>query len=130
MDQALYAYVILPLALPKTYCYGIPVEFQNDINMAIVFQNEGRHFQHGDVQIRDISKMYLDIVAEVIEQGQYEGIMRKDLYVGLVKRFVVGAVDGVINTWLLADGKYDLVSMADPLVDLFLNGIGCNDSEQ
>jgi TetR/AcrR family fatty acid metabolism transcriptional regulator len=43
---------------------------------------------------------------------------------GLVKRFIIGAVDEVINTWLHSGGRYDLVSMADPLVDLFFNGIG------
>ena len=68
--------------------------------------------------------MYLDIISEIVETGQAEGRIRKDLYLGLVKRFIVGAVDEVINTWLHSGGKYDLVSMADPLVDLFLNGIG------
>ena len=68
--------------------------------------------------------MYLDIIAEIVENGQAEGFIRKDLYLGLVKRFIIGAVDEVINTWLHSGGRYDLVSMADPLVDLFFNGIG------
>jgi len=50
--------------------------------------------------------------------------MRKDLYMGLVKRFIIGAIDEVINTWLHSGGSYDLVSMADPLVDLFIRGVG------
>lgn len=68
--------------------------------------------------------MYIDIIAEIVENGQAEGFIRKDLYLGLVKRFIIGAVDEVINTWLHSGGRYDLVSMADPLVDLFFNGIG------
>jgi TetR/AcrR family fatty acid metabolism transcriptional regulator len=71
-----------------------------------------------------MSQMYLDILAEIVENGQAEGCIRKDLYLGLVKRFIIGAVDEVINTWLHSGGRYDLVSMADPLVDLFFNGIG------
>jgi TetR/AcrR family fatty acid metabolism transcriptional regulator len=71
-----------------------------------------------------MSQMYLDIIAEIVENGQAEGFIRKDLYLGLVKRFIIGAVDEVINTWLHSGGRYDLVSMADPLVDLFFNGIG------
>jgi TetR/AcrR family fatty acid metabolism transcriptional regulator len=100
-------------------------EFQSDRNMAVVYFTE-THKSHRLVeqQIKEMSKMYLDIVAEIVEQGQEEGIIRKDLYVGLVKRFIVGAVDEVINTWLHSEGKYDLVSMADPLVELFLEGIG------
>jgi len=68
--------------------------------------------------------MYRDLISEIIEQGQQEGTIRKDLYVGLVKRFIIGAVDEVINTWLHSNGEYDLVSMADPLVELFMKGIG------
>jgi TetR/AcrR family fatty acid metabolism transcriptional regulator len=68
--------------------------------------------------------MYRDFISEIIEHGQQEGTIRKDLYVGLVKRFIIGAVDEVINTWLHADGEYDLVSMVDPLVELFMKGIG------
>jgi TetR/AcrR family fatty acid metabolism transcriptional regulator len=30
----------------------------------------------------------------------------------------------VINAWIHAGGNYDLASMADPLVDLFISGIG------
>ncbi len=98
-------------------------EFQSDINMAIIFQSEVRYRRDIALHIKDVSKMYLEFLSEIIEQGQMEGILRQDLFVGLVKRFVLGAVEGVINTWVAADGKYDLGAMADPLVDLYLNGI-------
>lgn len=68
--------------------------------------------------------MYLDIVSEIIELGQQEGSMRKDMYVGLVKRFILGSVESAINTWLRSRREYDLISMADPLIDLFIRGIG------
>jgi len=71
--------------------------------------------------------MYQDLVSEIVELGQQEGSIRKDLYVGLVKRFILGAVDEVINTWLHSEKGYDLVSMADPLVELFVRGIGTAD---
>ena len=100
-------------------------EFQNDKNMAVVYQAEARsNSRLVEKQLQEMSKMYLDITAEIIEQGQEEGQIRKDLYVSLVKRFVLGAVEEVINTWVLSGGKYDLVSMAEPLVDLIFRGIG------
>jgi len=106
-------------------------EFQRDRDMAIVYQVEThRYHRLAEVQIREMAKMYLDLVAEIVETGQQEGRIRKDLYVGLVKRFILGAVDEVINTWLHAEGKYDLVSMADPLVDLFIRGIGVAAKEE
>jgi len=101
-------------------------EFQNDMNMAVIFQSEVRYRRDIAFHVKDVSKMYLECLSEIIEQGQMEGTLRQDLFVGLVKRFVLGAVEGVINTWVAADGKYDLVAMGDPLVDLYLNGIKSN----
>ncbi|OGR13276.1 MAG: TetR family transcriptional regulator [Desulfobacterales bacterium RIFOXYA12_FULL_46_15] len=98
-------------------------EFQDDKNMAVIFQSEARYLRDIQSQIKDISKMYLDLLSEIIEQGQIEGVMRQDLFVGLVKRFILGAVEGVISTWVSAEGRYDLASMADPLVDLYLKGV-------
>ena len=100
-------------------------EFQKDINMAIVYQAEThQHRRSAQDIIKEMSKMYRDIISEVVEQGQQEGCLRRNLYVGLVMRLINGAVDEVINAWIHAGGNYDLVSMADPLVDLFLRGIG------
>lgn len=98
-------------------------EFQDDRDMAVVFQSEVRYLRDIEPQIKNISKMYLHLLTEIIEQGQIEGTIRQDLFMGLVKRYILGAVEGVINTWVTSGGKYDLVSMADPLVDLYLRGI-------
>ncbi len=100
-------------------------EFQRDRNMAIVYQTETHQISRmAEDQIREMSKLYLDIVNEIVECGQEEGAIRRDLYLGLVKRLIIGSVDEVINTWLHAGGQYDLVSMAEPLVELFIRGIG------
>jgi TetR/AcrR family fatty acid metabolism transcriptional regulator len=100
-------------------------EFQKDINMAIVYQAETHQHQRlaQDI-IKEMSKMYRDILTEVLELGQQEGHFRRNLYVGLVMRLITGAVNEVINAWIHAGGSYDMISMADPLVDLFIKGIG------
>jgi TetR/AcrR family fatty acid metabolism transcriptional regulator len=100
-------------------------EFQQDRNLAVVYLAETRQINRVmEDQIKIMSKMYFDLVAGILEQGQQDGNFRKVLHLGLVKRHILGSVDEVISTWLHADDKYDLVSMADPLVDLFINGIG------
>ena len=100
-------------------------EFQRDRDGAVVYQVEThQNSRLAEAQIKEMSKMYRDLISEIVEQGQQEGTIRKDLYVGLVKRFIIGAVDEVINTWLHSNGEYDLVSMTDPLVELFIKGIG------
>ena len=104
------------------------MEFQRDRNMAIVYQVEThQNSRLAESQIRDMSQMYQDLISEIVELGQQEGKIRKELYVGLVKRFILGAVDEVINTWLHSEKEYDLVSMADPLVELLVRGIGTSD---
>jgi len=104
------------------------MEFQRDPNMAVVYQVETHQSSRlAETQIREMSQMYQDLVSEIVETGQQDGSIRRDLYVSLVKRFILGAVDEVINTWLHSDKNYDLVSMADPLVELFIRGIGTKD---
>jgi len=104
-------------------------EFQKDRHMAVVYQSETHQTsRRAEEQIREMSKLYLDLISEIVEHGQEDGCIRKDLYLGLVRRFIIGAVDEVINTWLHSDSKYDLTSMADPLVDLFIQGIGSGDA--
>ena len=79
-------------------------EFQRDRNMAVVYQVEThQNSRLAEERIREMSKMYQDIISEIV---------------------ILGGVDEVINTWIHSEGKYDLVSMADPLVDLFIRGIG------
>ena len=95
------------------------MEFQRDRDMAVVYQVEThQNSRLAESQIREMAKMYQDLVSEIIELGQQDGSIRKDLYVGLVKRYILGGVDEVINTWLHSESDYDLVSMADPLVEL------------
>jgi len=105
-------------------------EFQADRSMAVLYQLEThQHTRLVEDQIREMSDMYLNIVTEIVEQGQAEGKMRKDLYLSLVKRFILGAVDEVINTWIHSGGDYDLASMTDPLVSLFIHGIGSQETQ-
>ena len=100
-------------------------EFQAYPDLAAVFQVElrqssrfMREYKKGEL------KQYLDLIGEIIEQGQREGSMRKDLPLGLVKRLVFGTLDEVVSTWVLAGRRYNLETLAQPIVDLFLRGIG------
>ncbi len=99
-------------------------EFQKDRNMAVVFQAEARQIRYFEVYIKDTTKMYFDLVGEIVALGQQEGTFRNGLDLNLVKRYILGAVDEVINTWLHTGETYDLTENAEALVELFINGIG------
>lgn len=100
-------------------------EFQAYPDLAAVFQVElrqssrfMREYKKGEL------KQYLDLIGEIVEQGQKEGAIRKDLPLGLVKRLIFGTLDEVVSTWVLAGRHYSLETLAQPIVDLFLRGIG------
>lgn len=98
--------------------------FYNDYDMAVVYHTETRQNSRlVEEEVKAMSKSYMDLVGEILEQGQEEGSIRRDLYLGLAKRFIMGAMDGIINAWIVSGGKYDLVEMADPLVELFMRGV-------
>ena len=93
--------------------------------MAIVYHVETHQISRlAEEQIREMGKMYHDIISDIVEEGQQEGLIRRDLYLSLVKRLILGAVDETIGAWLHSGRSYDLISMADPLVELFVTGIG------
>jgi len=99
-------------------------EFQRDPDMAIVYYVETHQISRlAEDQIREMGKMYHDIISDIVEEGQQQGLIRRDLYLGMVKRLVLGAVNETIGAWLHAGRSYDLISMAEPLADLLIRGI-------
>ena len=101
--------------------------FEKSREMAIVYQVECKKRSHlSKDKIKEMSSMYMELVKEIIELGQQEGTIRKDLSIPLVRQFMVGAIDEVITTWVYTSKKYSLSSMTDPLMDLIVKGIGSN----
>lgn len=103
-------------------------DFQRNRDMAVVFQREALLARCIDEEdLRGIIKMYTDILEDILRQGQEEGTVRGDLHIGLAKRLILGAVNEVINTWVVTGkvaGDVELADMAGPLVDLYFKGIG------
>jgi TetR/AcrR family fatty acid metabolism transcriptional regulator len=100
------------------------LEMQNRPDLAAVFQLELRQSRHfmSSYPKADL-KGYFDLIGEIIEEGQQQGLFRKDLYVSAIKRAFFGAMDETVTSWLLAGRNYDLIQMADPLADLFIRGL-------
>ena len=100
-------------------------EFEQNRDLAVVYEVETRMRRHlSDEKIKEMSRMYYDLVAEIVDQGQAEGTIRQNIPIHLVKQYLIGAVDEVITTWLYSSREYRLIAMAEPLVDLITNGIG------
>jgi TetR/AcrR family fatty acid metabolism transcriptional regulator len=104
-------------------------EFQSHPHLAAVFQVELRQSQRF---MREYAKSelreYLDLIGEIVEQGQGEGLFRPDIPIGLVKRLIFGTIDEVVSTWVMSGMKQDLDGLALPLMDLFMRGIGLGEA--
>jgi TetR/AcrR family fatty acid metabolism transcriptional regulator len=99
-------------------------EFQAYPELAAVFQVELRQSSRFMHEYKNVQlKKYLDLIGEIVEEGRHEGIFRRDIPVGLIKRFIFGALDEAVSTWVLAGRDYDLISLSDPLQELFFKGI-------
>ncbi|MFQ5708301.1 MAG: TetR/AcrR family transcriptional regulator [bacterium] len=69
-------------------------------------------------------KEYLNIIGELVEEGQAQGLLRRDIHPGLAKRALFGALDEIATHWvLLRNGRYDLDKSADQVAELFIRGI-------
>jgi len=67
---------------------------------------------------------YLDLIEEIIVEGQEKGIFRKDVIPGLAKRAFFGALDEVSRFWVLSRRKhYGIKTAAKQISEYFLSGI-------
>ena len=67
---------------------------------------------------------YLDIIGDIIIEGQKRGLFKKDVIPGVAKRAFFGALDEVSRFWVLSSRKqYDIRTVAKQISAFFLNGI-------
>jgi TetR/AcrR family fatty acid metabolism transcriptional regulator len=95
-----------------------------DRDLAVVFQVELRSStkfmeQFSATKVTE----YLKIIRRVIEEGQREGVFRKNINTTIASKLLFGALDEMATNWVLSRKRYNLVSTADPVIDLVLNGI-------
>jgi TetR/AcrR family fatty acid metabolism transcriptional regulator len=66
---------------------------------------------------------YLQVIAEVIAEGQREGVIHKEVSPAVFKRMLFGALDELALQWVLSKRRYSLADVAGQVTDIFLQGI-------
>lgn len=67
---------------------------------------------------------YLDIIGDIILEGQEKGIFKKEIIPAIAKRAFFGALDEISRVWVLSSNKrYDIETAAGQISDYFLNGL-------
>ena len=99
--------------------------FQRQPDLAACFQVELRQSNRFMREsVKSGLQQYLDLIGEIVQQGRHDGSFREGLSTRLVTHLIFGTLDEVVSTWVMSGMKYNLVSLADPLIGLFTDGIG------
>ena len=73
---------------------------------------------------------YLNLIGDIIREGQEKGIFKESIIPGIAKRAFFGALDEMSRFWVLSSHKkYDIETAAKQISDYFLNGL-VNNSHQ
>ena len=93
-------------------------------NLAIVMQTELRQSANF---IKEFSHQhivdYLNLVREVVRQGQAKSIFRTEISDRIFANCFFGALDEIVTSWVLSDRPHDLLPAADAVTDLMLQGL-------
>lgn len=67
---------------------------------------------------------YLNIIEDIISEGQEMGLFKRDVIPRVAKRAFFGALDEVSRFWVLSSRRqYDIRTVAKQISEYFLNGI-------
>ena len=67
---------------------------------------------------------YLDLIDDIIRDGQEKGVFKKSVIPGIAKRAFFGALDEMSRFWVLSSRKeYDIKTAAKQISSYFLSGI-------
>ncbi len=92
----------------------LAVVFQMELRQSTRFLSEFSH-QH--------MVEYLTLARDAIAAGQASGQFRREMPAKVAANCFFGALDEMVTSWVLSGNEYRLANVADPVVDIFLNGV-------
>jgi TetR/AcrR family fatty acid metabolism transcriptional regulator len=67
---------------------------------------------------------FMNALIEILEQGQKEGVLRRDLPARLLRQMLLGSLEHLVTRWLLKGEKYDLLRDYEGMTEAIFGGIG------
>lgn len=71
----------------------------------------------------DSFKKFTNKILEIIEEGQSEGVIRKDVDIYLIRQLLLGILEHVVTRWLLKGENYELMEHYKDISELVIHGI-------
>jgi len=75
------------------------------------------------------AKAFYEIIVDIIKEGKEEGVVKENINIFLARSAIIGALEHNIIRWLLKDRKYSLLTIADELVEMFIDMLKTAESE-
>jgi len=94
-----------------------------DRNLAVVFQVELRQLKFMEQFSTTKLSQYFEFIRTAIQEGQQTGLFRSSTDPQIGAKVLYGALDEMVTNWILSRKEYDLSAIADPVVEIFLNGV-------
>jgi len=101
--------------------FRIPAENPEQAQVVHVELRQGQKLFRGPAN-QEIAA-YFALIASVFEEGAAAGCFSADLPVKVATKMLFGAMDQMATSWVLGKRGYHLVSTADTVVDIFLQGV-------
>jgi TetR/AcrR family fatty acid metabolism transcriptional regulator len=94
-------------------------------DMAEIIQVEIRQSDKFMKEYKNVKfAQYLDLIEDIVREGQEKGMFKKEVIPGVAKRAFFGALDEMSRYWVLSSRKqYDIGTTARQISEFFLRGI-------
>lgn len=68
-------------------------------------------------------------ILEILQEGQEEGVIRKDVNLYILRHLLLGILEHIVTRWLLKGETYDLLEHYTEVSEVVLGGIGLSHSK-
>jgi TetR/AcrR family fatty acid metabolism transcriptional regulator len=68
-------------------------------------------------------KQFTGKVLEILQEGQEEGVVRKDVNLYVLRQLILGILEHVVTRWLLKGQKYDLMDYYEDINKLVVSAL-------
>jgi TetR/AcrR family fatty acid metabolism transcriptional regulator len=78
-----------------------------------------------ETKIYSSFKQFTGKILEILQEGQEEGVVRKDVNLYVLRQMILGILEHAVTRWLLKEQKYDLMGYYEDISKLVVSALSC-----